>query len=178
MPEVITNNWFDAVFPTPVEVTEEPTDVAYAKTTDFSSEVEPFGLYCVRVTQMPIDPFIAVGPRQWVKTYGDHWPAKFAEFKPQVMRDEETTPLGGATRELDVRLDYQGPCSAFVRLSAHPLDAGCSLTGLPPHTSHRSTQSSLPSGGPAVCVQVPAKRCTQPTQGDGQVVWFVSSHEW
>jgi len=116
----VTNHWFDAVFPTPVEVTEEATDVGYATTTDFSCEVEPFGLYSVRVTQMPRDPFIAVGPRQWVKTYGDHWPAKFAEFKPQVLRDEGRASLEGATRELDVRLDYQGPCNAFVRLFAHP----------------------------------------------------------
>lgn len=120
MPEVIANDWFEAVFPSPVEVTEEPTDVPYARTTDFSAEVEPFGLYSIRVTQMPIDPFIAVGSRHWVKTYGDHWLTKFAELKPQVTRDEDTAPIGGATRELDVRLDYQGPCSAFIRLFAHP----------------------------------------------------------
>ena len=35
-----------------------------------------------------------------------------------MTRDEETTTPGGASRELDVRLDYQGPCSAFVRVFA------------------------------------------------------------
>lgn len=120
MPEVISNEWFDATFPARVEVTEEATDVAFAKTTEFAAEVEPFGIYSIRVTQMPIDPFIAVGPRQWVKTFGDQWALNFAEYSPEMMRDEGTALLGGASRELDVRLDYGGPCKAFVRLFAHP----------------------------------------------------------
>ncbi len=120
MAELITNGWFDAAFPAAVVVTEEPTDVAYAKTTDFSAEVEPFGLYSIRVTQMPIGPFSAVGPRQWVKTFGDQWPKKFADYRPHVIRDVGDAPLGGAIRELDIRLEYEGPCGAFVRLFAHP----------------------------------------------------------
>lgn len=118
MSVVLDNDWFVATFPSRVEVTEEATDVAFAKTVDFSAEVAPFGLFSIRVTQMPLDPFLAVGVLRWVQTFGDHWPQKFAACAPQVMRDQASTPLGRATRELDLRLDYEGPCSAYVRLFA------------------------------------------------------------
>ena len=103
--QIVDNEWFVAEFPSDVAIEELPVD-EFAKTTEFTAEVEPFGVFMVRVTRMPIDPSIAVGPGQWSTIYGDNWVKNLARFHPETLDDQIDTRLGGSTRHLVVRIDY------------------------------------------------------------------------
>ena len=117
--EKVDNAWFVADFPSKVEVTVEASD-GISQTTEFAAETQPFGIFVVRATQMPVDPFVAAGARKWVELFGDDWVKNFAQYNPEILRDLADTVVGGARRELVFRMDYQGTCGAFTRIVSHP----------------------------------------------------------
>lgn len=97
--EAIENDWFTASFPSHVEVKHDDSD-RLAKVVEYTAELEPFGIFSIRVTNMAIDLFIAVGASKWVSDFGDSLVKLFADRKVQrglcgSRRRQAVTPRGG-----------------------------------------------------------------------------------
>src|SRR5262245_11968861 len=91
---VVENDWFVAEFPADVETTKEPSEDPFVAITEFASEVEPFGIFSVRVTQMSVDPFLAVGATEWTRIYRTNFISKFPDENPEVLDDEPVDVVG------------------------------------------------------------------------------------
>lgn len=116
--ENVENDWFTASFPGPVEVAQEP-DNPPATVTEWATEIDPFGVFAIRVTNMAIDPFVAVGAIKWVSDFGDSLVSGFDEYRPELLEDTVRDPAPGLkVRDLVFRFDYEGPCGCFGRVMA------------------------------------------------------------
>jgi hypothetical protein len=119
MSTIVENASFVAEFPGTTTVTERHPE-PWMRTTVFESEAEPFGLFTVKVAEISLDAFVAVGPRAWVAQFGDHLMSQFADRSAEVMDDRTETPLGGAIRDIVLRIDYEGPCGVFAKVFSGP----------------------------------------------------------
>ena len=114
--ETIESNWFVATFPGPVEVTEDKSE-PIATVVEYVATVEPFGVFSIRVTELRLDPFLAVGATKWITDFGNRLLERFADKAPRTLDDKMRDPSPGLrVRDLVFRFDYEGPCGCFGRI--------------------------------------------------------------
>lgn len=114
--ETVENDWFVATFPGKVERTEDKSD-PIAAVVEYAAEMDPFGVFSIRVTNMRVDPFLAVGASKWIADFGDRLVERFKEKRPEVFDDKIRDPAPGLrVRDLMFRFDYEGPCGCFARV--------------------------------------------------------------
>ncbi len=115
--ETVENAWFKATFPSEVEVRESELPSVRGTAVAYEAQVEPFGIFAVEVTNMPLDAFIAVGAGKWLAMEGDRLVEEFKDRSPQVTHDESRHPVPGLeVRDLVFRFEYHGPCMRFCRV--------------------------------------------------------------
>lgn len=116
--KAVENEWFAAGFPSKVEIAHDDSD-RLAKVTEYTAETQPFGIFSIRVTNMAIDVFIAVGATKWITDTGDNLVKRFADRKAVVVQDNHRDPAPGLkVRDLSIRFDYEGACGCFGRVMA------------------------------------------------------------
>ena len=114
----VENHWFVATFPEKVAVREDSSD-PLASVTEWVAETQPFGVFSIRVTNMRIDPFVAVGASQWIARFGNRLLGTLDKMNLAVLEDEVRDPSPGLkVRDLACRFDYEGPCGMFGRIMA------------------------------------------------------------